>query len=302
MKIKFIGTGSAFTMKSFQTNILISDGDKNLLFDSGGDIRFALDREDMTYKDINAVYISHQHADHIGGIEYQAFCSHFDPTVKEKVQLFGNSKLLREAWKNSFKGGLESIQGKVFTLEDYFDVSMIPENGKFLWEDNVFETVQAVHIMNGRSIVPTYGLMVTAKSGKKIYFTGDTQHCPHQIMDFYKEADIIIQDCETYPFKSGVHANYEDLRTLPHEIKAKMHLVHMNDNIYEVVERLESEEVIGYLRAYSEDNSNGDATFNLKHMLKYFDNYNRIMEPDWVAKVDKDGFASMTQLGDELEV
>ena len=48
-------------------------------------------------------------------------------------------------------------------------------------------------------------------------------------MDFYKQADLIIQDCETTPFKSGVHANYSELVTLPLEIKTKMMLLHYQD-------------------------------------------------------------------------
>lgn len=48
---------------------------------------------------------------------------------------------------------------------------------------------------------------------------------------FYKEATIIFHDCETSPFKSGVHSHYEDLKTLPAEIKAKMYLYHYQDNV-----------------------------------------------------------------------
>jgi hypothetical protein len=39
-------------------------------------------------------------------------------------------------------------------------------------------------------------------------------------------ADVVFHDCETYPFKSGVHAHYDDLVTLPKEQKAKMWLYH----------------------------------------------------------------------------
>jgi ribonuclease BN (tRNA processing enzyme) len=48
-------------------------------------------------------------------------------------------------------------------------------------------------------------------------------------MDFYKSADHIVHDCECTPFKSGVHAHFDDLATLAPEVKAKMLLVHYQD-------------------------------------------------------------------------
>ena len=43
-------------------------------------------------------------------------------------------------------------------------------------------------------------------------------------------ADIIFHDCETLPFKSGVHAHYEDLKTLDDKTRKKMWLYHYQDN------------------------------------------------------------------------
>ena len=146
--------------------------------------------------------------------------------------MIGNSDLLRDGWKTSLMGGLKSIQGKRTVLEDYFDVQMIKKNGKFFWQDIEFHIVQSVHIMDEYAIVPSFGLMITdPDSKKKIYYTGDTQYCPNQIMDFYRQADLIIHDCETTSFKSGVHANYLDLITLPDDIKKKIMLVHYQDNV-----------------------------------------------------------------------
>jgi len=230
MKITFLGTGSAFTKNNYQTNTLITYRDKTLLIDAGGDIRFSLDKAGMSYKDVHAVYITHLHNDHIGGIEYLAFCNYFDPSIKEKPQLIGNNELIRELWNNSLRGGLKSIQGKKTSLDDYFDVMMIRKNGKFIWEGIEFHIVQSIHIIDEYSIVPSFGLMIHY-GGKKIYYTGDTQFAPNQILDFYKEADLIIHDCETTPFKSGVHANYLDIITLPKEIKTKMMLQHYQDNV-----------------------------------------------------------------------
>jgi ribonuclease BN (tRNA processing enzyme) len=232
IKITFAGTGSAFTMKNYQTNTIITKNGKHLMIDAGMDARHLLKDVDLSYKDIDALYITHLHADHIGGVEWLAFTTYFDPSVKEKITLIGNNELIRELWNNSLKGGLKSIQGKRTVLNDYFDVQMIKKNGKFVWEDIEFHIVQSVHIMDEYAIVPTFGLMmIDPVTQKKIDYTGDTQFNPNQIMDFYKDADLIIQDCETTPFKSGVHANYLDLITLDDDIKKKMVLQHFQDNI-----------------------------------------------------------------------
>lgn len=236
MKIKFLGTGSAFTLKNFQSNMVIEQNGKRLLLDAGGDIRFSLKDSGLSYKDIDAIYISHLHSDHCGGIETLAFCSYFDPAMKDrKIKLFGNGELLRKGWEDTWKGGLESYQGKLLNLNDYFDVNPVRPNTSFWWEGIQLDTVQAIHIMNGYSLVPSYGLMIKQEktSPKTIFWTSDTQFCPAQLLDFYKASDLIIQDCETNSFKSGVHANFTDLATLPADIKKKMVLIHYNDNIIE---------------------------------------------------------------------
>jgi len=86
--------------------------------------------------------------------------------------------------------------------------------------------------MDGYSIVPSYGLMIHVPgTDKKLYYTADGQFAPAQIQDFYNQADLIIQDCETAPFKSGVHAHYDELKMLSPDTKKKMILIHYQDNI-----------------------------------------------------------------------
>lgn len=79
MHLQFLGTGSAFTTKNFQTNFLIRVNGRRLLVDCGGDARHSMDMLGLTHRAIDAVYISHQHSDHIGGLEWLAFMSYFDP-------------------------------------------------------------------------------------------------------------------------------------------------------------------------------------------------------------------------------
>jgi len=230
MKLTFLGTGSAFTIGgNWQSNLFLEDKAGNrLLIDAGSDVRHAMYEQGLFYKDFcgpkNGIYLSHCHGDHSQGLEYFGFTSMFDPTV-EKPNLYLSKSLVQQVWENGLQAAMGSIQGDIVNLHSYFNVHPVEANGSFSWSGVEFRLVQTVHIMNGFAIVPSFGLLFTL--GKtKIFFTGDTQFAPNQIFDFYKMADIIFHDCETSPFKSGVHANYVDLKTLPEEVKAKMWLYH----------------------------------------------------------------------------
>jgi len=234
MKLTFAGVGSAFCgPDQYQTMAVLEQDDERLLIDCGGDARFALAEIGLGFQDIGSVYISHLHGDHIGGLEWLAFGSHFVPECK-KPGLVGNERLLWTGWSNSLRGGLQSIEGREMSLEDYFNVQGIELNGYFLHTNKVRLTpVQTVHVMSAYAIVHSYGLLIdhtVAVDGqygsKKAFYTADTQFCPTQIKVFYEQSDIIFQDCETAPYYSGVHAHYDDLKTLPEETRAKMWLMH----------------------------------------------------------------------------
>jgi ribonuclease BN (tRNA processing enzyme) len=228
MKLIFAGSGSAFTLKNYQSNMIIeSDHGKKLLIDCGSDARFSLGRLGITYADIDSVYISHLHADHVGGLEWLGFSTKFDPQCR-KPHLYISRFLKHELWSSVLSGGMHSLQGEVADLDTYFEIHSIRQNGSFLWEDIEFQLVQTVHIIDGFSIVPSFGLLFTI-NGIKTFLTTDTQYSPEQIKNFYDMADLIFQDCETGELKSGVHAHYTKLKTLSEEFKKKMWLYHYRD-------------------------------------------------------------------------
>lgn len=225
MKLTFLGTGSAFTTQNFQTNILIeANCGKKLLFDAGGDIKFSLAENNLSYSDIDMIYISHLHADHIGGLEYFAFCSFFDDNCNT-IKLLATSNIIEDLWDSSLKGGLgESGVLDNSCLGDFFDVvGLDPYKPVILCEDTILKPVEAQHVRN----MPCYGITLKC-DGHNIYITGDG-NLPENLIH-YIQADIIIQDCETSKFKSGVHAHYSDLLHLPEEIRKKIYLVHYQDN------------------------------------------------------------------------
>jgi len=235
MKIIFLGTGSAFTMENFQTNMLIEfDSGYKLLVDCGGDIRFSLAAQGLSYLDINGVYISHLHADHIGGMEYMAFASYFDPRYKGRPDLYISEFMVDALWERGLSAGLASLQVQRATLDTYFDVNVIARNESFRVPHPTspeFRLVQMIHFVNGFTFEPSFGLLFHRGADTTIFLTTDTQHAPNQLQDFYNQATVIYQDAETAPFQSGVHAHFDELATLDKGTKAKMHLIHYQDNV-----------------------------------------------------------------------
>lgn len=227
MKLTFLGTGSAFTYgdNNYQSNMLItSSNNKKLLIDCGTDIRFSTGDIGLRAEDLDAVYISHAHADHVGGLEWLGFCTYFNPSVP-KPSMFVNEELADIVWHNCLKGGMGTLQGRLAVLDDYFDVVRIPRNGYFVWENVHFQLIRVIHYMHGFDIAPSFGLIITVNK-IKYFVTTDTQFTPHQLIDFYYNCDVIFQDCETSNYKTGVHAHFSELSTLPVEIKRKMWLYH----------------------------------------------------------------------------
>ena len=120
--------------------------------------------------------------------------------------------------------------------------------------------VQSIHVVADCTIVKSYVLLLdvrkTGEEGdtypnqvKRVYITSDTQFAPSQIRDFIKSADIVFHDCETVPYEyaSGVHAHYEELKSLPEELKSKMWLYHWNGS-YDKLPDAEADGFLGFVQ------------------------------------------------------
>ncbi|ABX78499.1 MBL fold metallo-hydrolase [Coxiella burnetii] len=232
MKLIFLGSGSAFAdiSNNFQSNILLENSNhKHLLIDCGTDAHHSLKNVNLRYADIDSVYVSHFHFDHVGGLEWLAFSAYFDPAVK-KPKLFIHPSMLNILWDHVLSGGLQSLKGESpATLETYFTLVPIREEKYFTWESINFEMVKTIHVHNGKLLLPSYGLFFSLEK-TKIFITTDTQFFPHRYADYYREADLIFHDCEIDKTKTGVHAHFQQLMNLNPAIKSKMWLYHYSEN------------------------------------------------------------------------
>ncbi|MDB9315979.1 MBL fold metallo-hydrolase [Spirulina sp. CS-785/01] len=225
MRLLFLGSGSAFTVgaDNYQSNLLLTnDAGENLLIDCGSDIRFSLYDQGLSYHDIHHIYISHLHADHVGGMEYIGLTTLFDPQCK-KPNLYVSKDVAHELWDRSLAGGMQSIGNDLADLNTFFTVFKINRQAGFSWSGIQFKLVRVIHIHNGYYLMPSYGLFFEIHD-QKIFLTTDTQLRLEENGQFYEEADIIFHDCETSKFPSPVHVHYQELAKLPEHLKGKMWL------------------------------------------------------------------------------
>jgi len=227
MKLTVLGCGTMNSAKNLHSNFMLTNNEgKNLLIDCGAFAPIALDQLGLSHLDVDAIYTSHCHGDHAGGIELLGFARYFDPRC-ESTELFISEFLVNDIW--NCLTAMKCLQGQVPTLGTYFNVTAVPENGSFTWSGIKFQLVQSVHVVNAYAVVYSFGLMFEV-DGEKVYITTDTQFAPDQLYDYMKESTICICDCETAPYESHVHAHYKRWLTVDDILKPKLRFTHYTDD------------------------------------------------------------------------
>jgi ribonuclease BN (tRNA processing enzyme) len=231
VKLTFLGSGSAFTTGdgNWQSNMLIeSERGRRLLFDCGTDARLSLAEAGLGARDIDAVYVSHLHSDHVGGLEWLGFSTFFDPSAQRPI-LFIEQSRVTTLWANILSGSM--ARNGLSKLDDYFDVRLLAGDGFFLWEEQRFSLTPMLHCMDGSIPLISFGLRFETSRARQL-ITSDTLFEPQRHGEFYSWAEILFHDCETSyqqdgrPLRSGIHAHYEDLKTLSPELRRRMWLYH----------------------------------------------------------------------------
>jgi ribonuclease BN (tRNA processing enzyme) len=241
MKIKFLGVGGAFApiSKGNSNMLLTSESGKKMLFDFGTTGPYILrDEWRVDFREIDAVFISHNHADHCGGLEQFAFSRYFLPSDQKPI-LFCHQTMIEKLWEDTLFGGLSQMEGKTMHLTDYFRCHT---QESFVWEGWEFKMIRTTHIDSGYDKMYSYGLCAE-KLGSSGYsdeisflITSDSKF-NQEFIDYYSRCKKIFQECETLPLRSDVHTHYDDLnKFIIPDIKKKMYLYHYSDKIESVEE------------------------------------------------------------------
>ncbi len=234
----FLGTGSAFSKKYHQTNLLIIKGEDHLLIDCGTLCPLAFYEYNSKLAAVDNLLVTHSHADHIGGIEEIALIAKYFSNKKINVIITNEYKKI--LWNDSLKGGMsygEFADGHSHDFESYFSQIVpkpIPKTFRPMHQTTLgsidIKMFRTKHIPNSQGDWKKSFYSCGVLIDERVMFTGDTRF-DRELIDnmliMYPTIETIFHDCQFFP--GGVHSYYEDLKTLPLEIKKNMYLCHYGD-------------------------------------------------------------------------
>lgn len=258
LELFFLGVGSAFTKRNYQTNLLIVKGDDHLLVDCGTKCPQAFFELGMPVTDIRNLLITHSHADHIGGLEEVILLGRY--ATKRKPTIVINETYQHILWDMSLRGGAaynEEDAGDILGFHDFFDVIhplWLPNYPRETFYTDInsinIKIMRTKHIPDSswdwQSSFWSCGLIID----DRIMFTSDTRYDPKLVLSFDEmfNLEAIFHDCQF--FTGGVHASLEELNQLPPEVKKKMYLTHYGDNWEDYTDKVEEYGFAGLARQH----------------------------------------------------
>lgn len=239
LQIFFIGTGSAFNKVDFQNNLLVIKGQDHVLIDCGTLFSYALKTYNTPLTKIRTILPTHSHSDHIGGLEEVAYTNFY--ATRQKPSLIVPDFYKKTLWEKSLAGacsyGEEKGIDNFFTFDDYFKQICpveLKNTPRPVYEANAgsinLKLVRTRHILcpnaDWNKIFYSVGVLID----DRIFFSGDTKF-DRPMLDWIEQTykpECIFHECIF--FESPVHSSYDELLTIPKEMRKKMFLCHYGEN------------------------------------------------------------------------
>ena len=247
-QVTFAGVGSAFAKKNAQTSMIIMKNGISVLVDCGTTIPGVLASKGIPIWAFDYYLPTHSHADHVGGYEELLLMSRY--VAKKKPNVIITEQYFKILWDDTLRGGCEHNESELLKFSDLVEPVrphwvaaqpremyriLIPTPGAPL-HLLLFRTAHTPgFVSRWEDAFFSLGVLI---DGTYLY-SGDTRFDRSLFDDLGDYMDPIVakgeifHDCQL--FNPGVvHASYDELKTLPSEIKGAIKLVHYGDNFEDI--------------------------------------------------------------------
>lgn len=213
LALRFLGTGAAHAVAlGASAAVLEKDHEPLLLIDCGPD---TLDRYADTYGDWpNALFLTHTHLDHVGGMERLFTRLWFDETRRGRTRVFVHAALV--PWLQARVADYPSVlaEGGVNYWEAF---RLVPCSRGFWLAGHWFDVFATRHHRPNTS----FGLGLRGS----FVFTGDTRPIPEALTQYAAHGERVAHDCGLHGNPS--HTGIDDVeREYDAELRARLCLYH----------------------------------------------------------------------------
>jgi ribonuclease BN (tRNA processing enzyme) len=229
MHLQFIGSGDAFGSGGrFNTCLHLVGERANLLIDCGASSLVAMKRLGIDRNAIDAILLTHFHADHFGGIPFFMLDAQFISRRERPLTIIGPPGLrdrLAQVMEAAFPGSSETQQRFPLSLHEIPPPAAadIKTNGGTL-------RVTPFHVVHDDRAGPCLALRIEIE-GRVVTYSGDTEWTD-ALLDAARDADLFVCECfaREKPVKS--HMTLSVLQEHVPAIGAKrLVLTHMSEDM-----------------------------------------------------------------------
>jgi ribonuclease BN (tRNA processing enzyme) len=207
--------------------VLLEAEDQQILIDCPHPIRKILHEAHagVDVPDIEAVVITHLHADHSSGVEGFGYFNYF--TLGRRAHLVAHPAVSERHWSAHLAAGMEQVVERPggaphhMGFDDYFQLTPLDTAAAVRIGPFAIECRKTIHP------VPTTALRITA-AGRTLGVSADTAFDP-TLLDWLSGCDVIIHETQGC-YDEGIHTPYERLLELPEAIRERIRLIHYPDD------------------------------------------------------------------------